>query len=71
MLPPADPAKHGWYVYPEMTIDEVVAFRTYDTERVDAGETHFTPHSAFRDPEVEPGDPGRFSIELRVMCLFV
>jgi hypothetical protein len=71
VLPPADPAKHGWYVYPELTRDEVVAFRTYDTELVRAGKTHFTPHSAFRDPDVEAGRPARFSIELRVMCLFV
>ena len=30
----------------------------------------FMPHSAFRDPEVEPGNPARFSIELRVLCAF-
>jgi hypothetical protein len=57
-------------VHPELTVDEVVAFRTYDTELVAAGETWFTPHSAFPDPAVAPGQPARFSIELRVMCLF-
>jgi hypothetical protein len=71
VVAPEDPAKHGWYVFPEMTLDEVVAFRTYDTELVRQNKTHFTPHSAFRDPEVEDGNPPRFSIELRVMCLFV
>ncbi len=71
VVAPADPAKHGWYVFPELTIDEVVAFRTYDTELVRQNKTHFTPHSAFRDPDVEPGNPARFSIEMRVMCLFV
>lgn len=64
-------SNHGWYVFPELKPDEVVAFRTYDTELVAAGQTWFTPHSAFRDPEVEVGDPPRFSIELRVMCLFL
>ena len=54
-----------------MQRDEVVAFRTYDTELVPKGETFFTPHSAFRDPEVELGSPPRFSIELRVMCLYL
>jgi hypothetical protein len=71
VMTPTDPATHGWYVYPEMTADEVVAFRTYDTDLVDEGRTFFTPHSAFRDPDVEAGNPARFSIELRVLCLFL
>jgi hypothetical protein len=66
---PTDPAQHGWYAFPELTVDEVVAFRTYDTEMVPAGTTYFTPHSAFRDPAVEPGAPARFSVELRLVCL--
>lgn len=67
---PAGAVEHAWYVFPEMTPDEVVAFRTYDTELVGEGWTYFTPHSAFRDPDVDVGRPSRFSIELRVMCLF-
>jgi len=70
VVAPDGPGNHAWYVFPEMTPDEVVAFRTYDTELVGDGKTYFTPHSAFRDPEVELGKPPRFSIELRVMCLF-
>jgi len=70
IVAPDGPSGHGWYVFPDMTPDEVVAFRTYDTELVREGKTYFTPHSAFRDPEVEVGRPARFSIELRVMCLF-
>ena len=54
-----------------MAVDEVVAFRTYDTDLVAAGATYFTPHSAFRDPDVEVGNPARFSIELRVLCVFL
>ena len=68
---PDSASRHGWYTFPEMTPDEVVAFRTYDTDLVQQGKTFFTPHSAFRDPEVEVGQPARFSIELRVMCLFL
>jgi len=64
-------AEHRWYTFPEMTAAEVVAFRTYDTELVAAGATWFTPHSAFHDPGVQPGRPGRTSVELRVMCLFL
>lgn len=70
IVAPAGPPAHAWYAFPELSPDEVVAFRTYDTELVRDGRTYFTPHSAFRDPEVEVGRPARFSIELRVMCLF-
>jgi hypothetical protein len=66
---PDDPDRHGWYAFPELTADEVVAFRTYDSELVPVGATYFTPHSAFRDPDVELGAPPRFSIELRIVCL--
>jgi hypothetical protein len=64
-------AVHGWYAFPDMNSDEVVAFRTYDTDLVARDEVYFTPHSAFRDPRVEEGNPARHSIELRVMCLFL
>jgi hypothetical protein len=63
-------ARHAWYAFPELRADEVVAFRTYDSELIATGATYFTPHFAFRDPEVAPGRPGRSSVELRVMCLF-
>ena len=39
-------------------------------DRVERGETWFTPHSAFRDPDVEVGRPARSSIELRAICLY-
>ncbi|HUP87505.1 MAG TPA: CmcJ/NvfI family oxidoreductase [Acidimicrobiales bacterium] len=67
---PEGTARHRWYVYPSLAADEVVAFRTYDTSLVAAGSTWFTPHSAFPDPDVPAGQPPRFSIELRVMCVF-
>ena len=71
VLAPDQPVGHAWYSFPEMTPDEVVAFRTYDTDLVREGATFFTPHSAFPDPEIEPGNPARVSVELRVMCLFL
>lgn len=71
VVEPADPGAHSWYAFPELTPDEVIAFRTYDTELVARGETYFTPHSAFRDPDVEVGRPARSSIELRATCVFV
>lgn len=68
---PAEPDRHRWYAFPEMTVDETLAFRTYDTDIVRAGGTFFTPHTAIRDPEVAVGEPARSSIEMRVTCLFV
>ncbi len=71
ILPPAVPGSHGWYVFPAMTAQEVVAFRTYDSARVAAGQAYWTPHSAIHDPRVALGQPSRSSIELRATCLFL
>ena len=71
VLEPTDSSPYRWYAFPELGHDEVVAFRTYDTDLVERGETWFTPHSAFRDPEVEIGRPARSSIELRAICLYL
>lgn len=70
VLGPVSQIPYRWYAYPELRPDEVVAFRTYDTALVDRGATWFTPHSAFRDPDVEVGRPPRSSIELRAVCLY-
>jgi len=70
VLGPTDASPYRWYAFPELQSDETVAFRTYDTELVARGETWFTPHSAFRDPDVEIGRPARSSIELRAICLY-
>ena len=61
---------HKWYFFPEMKKDEVVVFRTFDSECVGKDKPFWTPHSAFRDPDVPLGRPGRESIELRATCLF-
>lgn len=68
---PEDVDDHAWYAFSELRSDEAVAFRTYDTALVEDGEVWFTPHSAFHDPEVPVGQPGRESIELRATCLFL
>lgn len=70
VVAPDPPERYDWYAFPELRPDEVVAFRTYDSDLVRAGEVFFTPHSAFRDPDVEIGQPARASIELRATCLF-
>lgn len=71
ILAPTDPDEHTWYVFPEMTHDEVVAFRTYDSELAEQGDTFWTPHSAFHDPNVPMGQPSRSSIELRATCVYL
>ncbi len=62
--------QHKWYAFPEMSRDEIVAFRTYDSALLGSGRPYWTPHSAFSDPEVAAGEPARLSIELRATCLF-
>jgi hypothetical protein len=66
---PDDPDRHAWYTFPALTAEEVVVFRTYDTDMVPEGTSYFTPHSAFVDPTVGDDPPPRFSIELRIVCL--
>ena len=67
--PKAD-APHRWVTFPEMERDEVVVFRAYDSERAEAGQPFWTPHSAFIDPVAGPDAPTRESIEMRAICLF-
>ena len=69
VFPPAG-GEHDWYSFPLMSADEAVAFRTYDSALVGTDRPFWTPHSAYRDPEVEVGSPARYSIELRATCLF-
>ena len=62
--------QHRWFAFPDMTDQEVLTLRTYDSERAALGKPFWTPHSAFRDPNVSAGNPARKSIELRATCLF-
>ncbi len=57
-----------WYTFPQMSVDEVVVFRAFDSDLVAAAEPFWTPHTAFRDPHSD-GVPRR-SIEMRAICLF-
>jgi hypothetical protein len=70
VVAPDEPGRHRWYTFPEMDADEAITFRTFDSDIARAGGTFFTPHCAFRDPEVPLGKPARSSIELRATCLF-
>ncbi len=67
---PEEPDRHRWYTYPELSAEEVVVLRTYDSRCVAQGRPFWTPHSAFRDPHAEPDPAPRESVEMRVLCLF-
>ena len=58
---------HKWYFYPKMNRDEVVMFKTYDSN-----ENPFMPtlHSAFDDLSCNSKVSPRESIEVRAICLF-
>jgi len=70
VAPPCSATEHRWVTFPVMTRDEVVAFRSYDSDMENSGEPFWTPHTAFADPTVSPDAPARASVEMRAICLF-
>jgi hypothetical protein len=56
---------HRWYWLPEMTTDEALLLKVYDSAR--DGPARFSPHTAFADPGAPPDAPPRQSIELRAL----
>ena len=53
-------AAHRWHWFPDMTRDEVLIFRTSDSQ-----DPRAVPHVAFDDGTVGPDAPPRASIEMR------
>ena len=60
--------KHRWYYYPQMTPDEALIFKVFDSERDSVA--RFTAHTAFIDPTSAACAPPRHSIEARVLVFF-
>ncbi|HLM18496.1 MAG TPA: CmcJ/NvfI family oxidoreductase [Acidimicrobiia bacterium] len=58
---------HRWYYFPEMTIDEVIVFKSGDSDSSGAVRV---PHTAFTDPTCPPGVPTRASVEMRALAVF-
>jgi hypothetical protein len=56
---------HRWYWLPEMTTDEALLLKVYDSAR--DGVARFSPHTAFADPNAPADAPPRQSIELRAL----
>jgi len=75
--------EHRWYFYPELTRDEVLLIKQWDSagmlaqsagELADASSPGapctFSFHSAFRDPATPPSAPDRWSIEVRCLLIY-
>ena len=60
--------KHRWYYYPEMTRNEVLLIKTYDSAT--DGRARRSIHSAFDNPEAPADAPPRESIESRLLVFF-
>lgn len=58
-----------WYYYPDMTPEEVLIFRQYDT-RQDALNLRTVFHQAVVDPTSAPDAPMRSTIEVRMQAIF-
>ena len=61
-------AKHRWYYFPKMQMDEVLLFKQFDSDTALPGRMTF--HTAFVDPTVRPDAPERQSIEGRAFLFF-
>ena len=56
-----------WYYAPEMTPDEVLLLKGWDS--LDDGRTRFNAHGAFELPDTNANTPPRESIELRTLVI--
>lgn len=58
--------EHRWYYYPNMTPDELLIFKLYDSEETGAWRV---PHGSFRDTTYADAN-GRESAEIRTVLYF-
>ncbi len=59
---------HRWFYFPEMSRDEALVFKVYDSET--DGRARFTPHTSFKDPASPANARPRQSIEMRAFAFF-
>lgn len=59
---------HAWYYYPEMTRDEVLLIKTFDSSL--DGRARRSIHSAFANPQAPADAAPRESIESRLLVFF-
>ncbi len=75
-------ARHTFYCYPEMTRDEALLIKQWDSagllalsdgkqaDHAGDGPCTFSFHSAFHDPQTPDDAPDRWSIEVRCVALY-
>jgi hypothetical protein len=61
-------SQHRWYYYPQMTRDEVLLIKMYDSDTTQTARSCF--HTAFTDPTAPHDAPARESIEIRALAFF-
>ena len=59
---------HLWYYFPDMTPDEVIVFKVFDSDHSKG--VPFTAHTAFDDPNTPIDARRRESVESRALVLF-
>ena len=59
--------RHRWCYFPDMTADEVLVFKGFDS---DPGRASGVPHAAFTDPSCGDDAPPRASIDVRAFAFF-
>lgn len=61
-------ARHRWYYFPRLQLDEVVLLEIDDSEA--DGPVRLSAHTAFEEPTSRPDAPARRSIELRALVFY-
>jgi hypothetical protein len=59
-------ARHRWYYFSDMTPEEVLVFKSFDSDYTRAA---YVPHCAFLDP-ARPAGAARMSVEARIWAAF-
>lgn len=59
--------QHRWHWFPNMNREEVLVFKTHDS---DLARAHCVPHVAFDNSACPPDTPPRVSIEMRALALW-
>ncbi|HXZ00743.1 MAG TPA: CmcJ/NvfI family oxidoreductase [Stellaceae bacterium] len=60
--------RHRWFYFPEMSADETVLIKCFDSAR--DGRARISVHTAFADPATPSDAPARESIEVRAFLFF-
>lgn len=60
--------RHRWYYYPEMTMEEALLIKTFDSAA--DGRATRSVHTSFDNPLAPAGAPARESIESRLLVFF-